>query len=99
MRVLHICSGNLYGGVETIQVTLVGVNDGVATNNVTIPMSVLLGDSNGSGVVDSGDVFLVRQQTGQTVKASNFRDDVNASGVIDSGDVFVTRQQTGTSIH
>src|SRR2546428_9494478 len=22
MRVLHICSGNLYGGVETIQVTL-----------------------------------------------------------------------------
>jgi hypothetical protein len=84
---------------QTIQVTLVGVNDGVATNNVTIPMSVLLGDSNGSGVVDSGDVFLVRQQTGQTVKASNFRDDVNASGVIDSGDVFVTRQQTGTSIH
>ena len=22
MRILHICSGNLYGGVETIQVTL-----------------------------------------------------------------------------
>ena len=27
MRVLHICSGNLYGGVETIQVTLARYRD------------------------------------------------------------------------
>jgi hypothetical protein len=59
---------------------------------------VLLDDVNGSGLVDSGDVFLVRQQTGQSVTASNFREDVNASGLIDSGDVFLTRQQTGTSL-
>jgi hypothetical protein len=30
---------------------------------VSISMGVLLGDVNGNGLVDSGDVFLVRQQT------------------------------------
>jgi hypothetical protein len=49
-------------------------------------------------LVDSGDVFLTRQQTGQSTSASNFRDDVNASGIIDSGDVFIVRQHTATSI-
>jgi hypothetical protein len=83
---------------QTIQVTLFAVNDGTATNNVTIPMSLLLGDVNATTVVDSGDVFLVRQQTGQTTNSANFRKDVNASGLIDSGDVFLTRQQTGSSL-
>ena len=91
---------NLTGvtNAQTIQVTLVGVNDGTGTNNVTIPMSILLGDTNGSGLVDSGDVFLARQQTGQSASTLNFREDVNASGVIDSGDVFLVRQQTGTQL-
>jgi len=96
---------NLTGvtNAQTIQVTLFAVNDGAATNNLVIPMSVLVGDVNGDavnapGVVDSGDVFLVRQQTGQTATSSNFRSDVNASGLIDSGDVFLTRQHTGSSL-
>jgi len=79
-------------------VTLLDVNDGHNTNDVAVQMGVLLGDVNASGLVDSGDVFLVRQQTGQTANASNFREDVNASGLIDSGDVFLTRKQTGTSL-
>jgi hypothetical protein len=61
-------------------------------------MGVLVGDVNASGLVDSGDVFLVRQQTGQSANPSNFQEDVNASGLVDSGDVFLTRQQTGTSL-
>jgi hypothetical protein len=60
-------------------------------------MKLLIGDVNGSGLVDSGDVFLVRQQTGKNAGSSNFHFDINASGLIDSGDVFMTRQQTGTS--
>jgi CSLREA domain-containing protein len=83
---------------QRIVVTLASVSDGINTNNVAIPMGVLLGDVNGSGPVDSGDVFLVRQQTGQSATASNFQKDVNASGLIDSGDVFLTRQHTGTSL-
>lgn len=41
---------------QTIKVTLFGVNDGVATNNVVIPMSVLIGDTTASGAVNSSDV-------------------------------------------
>lgn len=83
---------------QRIVVTLYNVSDGTTTTNLTIPMGVLVGDVNGTGLVDSGDVFLVRQQTGQGTGSSNFREDVNASGLIDSGDVFVTRQHTGTSL-
>jgi hypothetical protein len=93
---------NLAGvsNAQTITVTLFGVvnaGSGAALGNVGVQMAVLLGDVNATGLVDSGDVFLVRQQTGQTTNSSNFREDVNASGLIDSGDVFLTRQQTGTS--
>jgi hypothetical protein len=81
-----------------LNINLRGVSDGTNTGLVSIPMGVLLGDVNESGLVDSGDVFLVRQQTGQSATASNFQKDVNASGLIDSGDVFLTRQHTGTSL-
>jgi hypothetical protein len=85
-------------------VTLTGVAEsGGATGNVSGTMGLLVGDVNGNavnapGLVDSGDVFLVRQQTGQTTTSSNFRKDINASGLIDSGDVFLTRQRTGSSL-
>jgi hypothetical protein len=92
---------NLSGVIDaqTVRVTLNNVSDsaGHFSSNVSATMTVLVGDVNGTGVIDSGDVFLVRQQTGQSVNASNFREDVNASGLIDSGDVFLTRQHTGTS--
>jgi hypothetical protein len=91
---------NLTGvtNAQRITITLVGVNDGTNTANVSIPMGVLLGDVNASGRVDSGDVFQVRQNTGQGATLSNFRNDVNTSGRIDSGDVFAVRQQTGTGL-
>jgi hypothetical protein len=83
---------------QTLTINLLGVSGGGNSGNVVIPMSVLAGDVSQNGLVDSGDVFLVRQQTGQTVTSSNFRDDVSANGVIDSGDVFLTRQNTGASL-
>jgi hypothetical protein len=91
---------NLAGvtNAQKLTVTLTGVNDGVNVGNVSVPMGVLLGDVNATSLVDSGDVFLTRQQTGQGTTASNFREDVNATGLIDSGDVFIVRQHTATSI-
>jgi len=83
---------------QTVAINLLGVNDGTNVADVSVPMGVLLGDVNASRLVDSGDVFLVRQQTAQTATSSNFREDVNASGLIDSGDVFLTRRQTATSL-
>jgi hypothetical protein len=91
---------NLTGvtNAQRISVTLHGVNDGTRIADFSVSMGVLLGDVNGTGLVDSGDVFLVRQQSGQNATSANFREDVNPNGVIDSGDVFLTRQQTGTSL-
>jgi len=95
------CTVSLSGvpNAQFLTVTLTGVSDTACnTGNISATMGVLIGDVNASGLVDSGDVFLVRQQTGQTANASNFREDVNASGLIDSGDVFVTRQHTASSL-
>jgi hypothetical protein len=95
------CTENLTGvaNAQYITVELDNVLDVQNnTGKVAVPMGVLLGDVNATGLVDSGDVFLVRQQTGQNANSSNFREDVNASGLIDSGGVFLTRQQTGTSL-
>jgi Dockerin type I domain len=83
---------------QTIQVTLVSVNNGTTTANLVIPMSVLLGDVNASGHVDAGDVGAIQQVNSQTANASNFRADVNASGHIDSGDVGLTQQYNSTGL-
>jgi hypothetical protein len=100
------CTVNLNGlpNAQYTTVTLNSVTD-VAGNSgpASAVMGLLIGDVNGDvpnapGLVDSGDVFLVRQNTGQATTLTNFRKDINASGVIDSGDVFLTRQKTGTQL-
>jgi len=93
---------NLSGvsNAQVITVSLTNVTDSVGnfSSAVSASMGVLLGDVNGSGDVDSADVFSVRQQTLHTVTTSNFLEDVDASGDIDSADVFIVRQQTLTSL-
>jgi hypothetical protein len=93
---------NLTGitNAQHIFVTLRGVTDsaGNYSDAISAPMSVLLGDVNGSGRVDAADVSSVRQQTLQTITSSNFRNDLNASGRIDAADVSIARQQTLTSL-
>lgn len=93
---------NLTGvtNAQTIRVSLTTVIDaaGNQSSSVSATMGVLIGDVNASGVVDSGDMFVVRQHTGESASSANYREDVNASGLIDSGDVFITRQDTATSL-
>ena len=90
---------NLTGvtNAQTIVVTLASVNDGINSSDVQATMRVLLGDVDGSGRVDSTDVFQVRGATLQNANSSNFRLDIDESGRVDSTDVFITRQQTLTS--
>jgi hypothetical protein len=83
---------------QTVAINLLGVNDGVNTGDVSIPMGVLLGDVNTSKRVDAADVSFVRQQTLQPITSSNFRADINATGRIDAADVSIARQQTLTSL-
>jgi uncharacterized repeat protein (TIGR01451 family) len=100
------CTVNLTGipNAQYTTVTLNGVTDVAGHSGpASAVMGLLVGDVNGNvpnapGLVDSGDVFLVRQQTGQTTTSSNFRRDINANGLVDSGDVFLTRQKVGTQL-
>lgn len=83
---------------QTIMVRLNGVTSGTANGDVVIPMSRLLGDSNGNRSVNAGDVSQVKQRLGQAVSATNFRSDLNANGSINAGDASVAKQNTGHGV-
>ncbi|MDQ6623693.1 MAG: dockerin type I domain-containing protein [Verrucomicrobiota bacterium] len=91
---------NLTGvaNAQRITVTLTNVNDGGTPFDVTVPMGVLLGDTNGDGVVNSGDALQTRNRSGQVTDATNFRSDVNLDGFINSGDSTIVRSRSGTSL-
>jgi hypothetical protein len=88
---------------QHLVVTLNGVQNaaGAILNNLVARIDVLLADVNGSGRVDSNDVFLIRQQTLQPLPpagTADFRRDVDVTNRIDSNDVFVARQQNLTGL-
>jgi RHS repeat-associated protein len=91
---------NLTGvaNAQTVVVTLSGVTDGQAMNDVPVAMSVLAGDTTGNGLVNSGDVSQTQGQAGQPVTSSNFREDVTVSGVINSSDISVVQSASGTYV-
>jgi phosphatidylinositol-3-phosphatase len=83
---------------QTIQVTLFAVNDGTTTSNISIPMSVLVGDTTADGFVDSGDISQTKSQSGIPVTSGNFREDVNTDGFIDSADIGLVKSKSGTAL-
>jgi hypothetical protein len=83
---------------QTIVVTLTNVSDGLNTNDVQAMMGMLLGDVNGSGLVDGNDVSAVQTHTRQPVNSATFRYDVNADGLLDGNDVSMTQAQTRTAL-
>ncbi len=80
---------------QTINVTLNNVN---GSTNMTIPMRLLIGDTNGDGLVNSGDAQQTRNHSGQTTNATNFRSDVDVDGFINSGDTTAVRARSGTAL-
>ncbi len=83
---------------QTSTITLGGVSDGVDTGDVSLLMAVLIGDTNGNGVVNSGDTFQTRNRSGQAADTTNFRSDVNADGFVNSGDTTAVRLRSGTAL-
>ncbi|HEU0209070.1 MAG TPA: dockerin type I domain-containing protein [Candidatus Udaeobacter sp.] len=83
---------------QRITVKLSGVSDGAAMGDVSIPMGILNGDTNGNGTVNAGDVTQTKIQVGAVVGAGNFRTDVNNSGTLNAGDVSFVKLRTGTSL-
>lgn len=81
---------------QTIVLTLLSVSDGVNSGNVSIPMTVLLGDTNGNGAVNSTDISQTKAQSGAALGASNFREDVTVNGEINSSDIGVVKAQSGS---
>ncbi len=59
-------------------------------------MGILLGDTNGDGVVNTGDALQTRCRSGQVAEEINFHSDVNSDGVINAGESFLVRSRSGT---
>ena len=91
---------NLTGvpNAQTITINLIGVSDGTNTGNISIPMSLLLGDTTASGGVNSTDVGETKANSGQAANGANFRTDVTVNGLINSSDVSVVKAQSGTAL-
>ncbi len=79
-------------------VTLTNVDTGTAIGDLPIPIGILSGDTNGNGVVNSGDATQTKNRSGRPTDGTNFRSDVNADGTINSGDTAVVRGRSGTSL-
>jgi hypothetical protein len=87
------------GNAQTINVRINGVSSADAPAvDVTIPMSILIGDTNGSGTVNAADVSQTKSRLGQGIDATNFRSDVNANGTINAGDVSIVKSSLGTGL-
>jgi len=84
--------------VQTLTVNLIGVTGGSRSGSVALPMSVLIGDTNSDGIVNSADVSDVQSQSGNRVVPGNFRDDVNADGTINGTDVVLVQSKLGTAL-
>jgi hypothetical protein len=83
---------------QTITVTLTSVNNGTITSDISVPMTVLLGDTTGNSSVNASDVSQVKTRAGQTVDVTNFRTDVTVNGVINASDVAFVKARSGTSV-
>jgi hypothetical protein len=83
---------------QRLTVTLTNVNDGTHTGDISVPMSVLLGDVDGNGVVDDADVASVTNHIADPLKTSNFRNDVTVNSIISRNDVNLTTSEKGTRL-
>ena len=83
---------------QTVNITLFGVSDGSGTGNTVIPMSVLVGDTNGNRAVNASDAAIAKSEIGQPIDAMTFRADVNANGVINSADVGLIKSNIGNGV-
>jgi hypothetical protein len=79
---------NLTGvtNAQNIATLLFGVSDGIIAGELSVPVGILVGDTNGDRFVNSGDTLQTRNRAGQVTGAANFRSDVNLDGSINSGD-------------
>ena len=96
------CTVNLtnVSNAQYITVTLNSVLDTAGRNgDVAGPqMGVLIGDTSGNGSVNSVDIGQTKQQSGQLITGTNFREDLSANGSINSVDIGLVKSKSGTAL-
>jgi RHS repeat-associated protein len=104
-----VASASSAGAVVTINLTgvssaqrmtvkLSGLSDGTNSGDLTIPMRILVGDTNGNGFVNSTDISQTQSLAGQAITITSFRSDVNANGAINSSDVSAVKANSGQGL-
>jgi hypothetical protein len=83
---------------QTLTINLIGVTGGGNSGNVSIPMSVLAGDTTADGFVNSADIGQTKAQSGNAVTNANFREDVNVDGFLNSADISLVKSKSGTAL-
>lgn len=91
---------NLTGvaNVQRITLNLLGVSNGIFTNDVGVRMGVLVGDTSGNGSVNASDISQAKANSGQSASASNFRTDVAVNGTINASDIALVKSKSGTAV-
>jgi hypothetical protein len=84
---------------QTVTITMTNVTDGTNTGNVSLPVGMLIGDTNADRFCDAVDVAQTKSQSGHTASNANFREDVNIDGFIDAVDTALVKSKSGTSLH
>src|SRR3984893_13507428 len=83
---------------QRFNINLLGVNDGTTTRDISVPMAVLIGDTNADAFTDAIDTSQTKSQSGNAVTATNFREDVNVDGFIDAVDAALVKSKSGTAL-
>jgi hypothetical protein len=85
---------------QTVTVFLSNVTDSFAQvlPDTSVQMSILVGDTNGNGIVNASDVSQTKSSVGQAVSDTNFRRDVNVNGVINATDVSLVKVRSGNGL-
>ena len=79
-------------------INLLGVSAGGSPNTVSVPMSLLLGDTTQTGQVNSSDVSQAKSVSGNPIERDNFRIDVTVNGALNSSDISTIKAHSGTGL-
>jgi hypothetical protein len=83
---------------QTLSVTLNNVANGTTVQNVTIPVTVVAGDTNGDTRVNIEDTNQTKSNAGSLATDSTFRTDVNLDGRINIADTNFVKNHSGSSV-
>ena len=83
---------------QTLRVNLLGANVNGTVGDLSVPMTVLAGDTTANSTVNAADVSLAKTFSGNPTTGANFRNDVTLNGVVNASDVGFIRSRSGNQV-